>query len=182
MHLPMVKAARHLYHAVLALLGSACCALQLLLNALGAGCGGFNKHLGPMRPLFLGLLLASMVTTRQPFQVLLQLSIAFLPEMVQLRNLTVHRKTRKLKPTLEVELVLPTMGCVACINQVNRTLRQLPAVVSSEAWLDVGGGRAKVRCDADKAGGAAKATQRMREAMSKAGFEECTVESVREKH
>ena len=28
----------------------------------------------------------------------------------------------------------------------------------------MGGGRAKVRCDADKAGGAAKATQRMREA------------------
>lgn len=41
-------------------LASACCVLQLLLNLLNAGCAKFNKVLGPVRPFFLGSLVAEM--------------------------------------------------------------------------------------------------------------------------
>merc|ERR1712099_132214 len=40
---------------VMGLLSSSCCALQLLLNALSLGCGGFNNWLGPIRPQLLAL-------------------------------------------------------------------------------------------------------------------------------
>jgi hypothetical protein len=40
------------------LMASACCALQLVMNLLNAGCAKFNTILGPWRPFFLGALAA----------------------------------------------------------------------------------------------------------------------------
>ena len=46
---------------LLPLLSSACCGVQLLINALvgAGGCAGFNKWLGPLRPYFLGAMLST---------------------------------------------------------------------------------------------------------------------------
>jgi len=41
--------------AALSMLSSACCVLQLLLNALSFGCAGFNAWLGPLRPGFIAV-------------------------------------------------------------------------------------------------------------------------------
>merc|ERR1719161_3498711 len=38
--------------SILGLLSSACCLLQVILNAFALGCAGFNTYLGPLRPSF----------------------------------------------------------------------------------------------------------------------------------
>ena len=47
------------HNALLPLAASACCLLQLLLNALAYGCAGWNKVLGPLRPYFMACLLVT---------------------------------------------------------------------------------------------------------------------------
>eukprot|EP00547_Thalassionema_nitzschioides_P011021 CAMPEP_0194256476 /NCGR_PEP_ID=MMETSP0158-20130606/36780_1 /TAXON_ID=33649 /ORGANISM="Thalassionema nitzschioides, Strain L26-B" /LENGTH=275 /DNA_ID=CAMNT_0038995169 /DNA_START=1 /DNA_END=825 /DNA_ORIENTATION=- len=41
--------------SILGLLSSACCAIQIILNAFSLGCAGFNTILGPLRPMFVAL-------------------------------------------------------------------------------------------------------------------------------
>ena len=74
---------------LLPLAASACCLLQLGLNALALGCGGFNKVLGPFRPYFLALLV---VTSLQPNQrrsslaLVGRTTVALLPEALDWFN------------------------------------------------------------------------------------------------
>ncbi|KAI2497583.1 hypothetical protein MHU86_16937 [Fragilaria crotonensis] len=79
---------------LLPLLSSACCSIQLLINVMvGAGSyAGFNKHLGPVRPYFLVMLLSvvvPMIVTRNVMswpEHVVQLFVAFLPELVRVWN------------------------------------------------------------------------------------------------
>ena len=41
--------------SILGLLSSACCAIQIILNAFSMGCASFNTVLGPLRPMFVAL-------------------------------------------------------------------------------------------------------------------------------
>ena len=84
--------------ALLGLLSSSCCALQLLLGFFSFGCAGFNTWLGPCRPGFLALTLFAQawswlrVATQpswQPFQwrgaaasSAVCLALSFLPEVL----------------------------------------------------------------------------------------------------
>ena len=52
--------------AVVGLLSSSCCALQLVLNAFSVGCGGFNSYLGPLRPSFIALAIAAQAAAWSP--------------------------------------------------------------------------------------------------------------------
>merc|ERR1712232_297412 len=82
-------------HVFLPLLSSSCCAVQLAVNAVavllgaGAGCVGFNKVLGPIRPYLLAAMIVySNVLSGSPLRAsgILSLSsryaITFLPELV----------------------------------------------------------------------------------------------------
>lgn len=55
----MAIASRNAWWALLGLLSSSCCALQILLNVLSFGCSGINGILGPMRPTFVAFTVLS---------------------------------------------------------------------------------------------------------------------------
>lgn len=184
---------------ILPLLSSACCSVQLLINFMvgAGGCAGFNKHLGPLRPYFLGALLSSVVPrivtsavgswTRLGTQVLL----AFLPEIVHVWNTSpvinrVLRETRKKSNSAsesgtfkaEVELTIPGMGCVACINKINSSLQKVSSVSDSQAWLEDQGGKAKIQYTAGSDDDAQEKALKFAEAVRGAGFDPCTVGKV----
>eukprot|EP00913_Durusdinium_trenchii_P007164 g6739.t1 len=120
----------HAWEVLCPLLASACCALQLLFNLLNAGCAGFNKI------------------------------IAFLPELLHLYQTRFRRKRRdrprgSLRALRRVELRVPGMGCVACINKVQEALSAVPGVHLCDAWLEQGaGGFATVSCTPSTSSGA----------------------------
>lgn len=161
-----------LFNALLPTLSSACCWIQILLNAVTAlGCAGFNTYLGPLRPFFLSLLTYLTVVTwkhTQPKVVALRWAIALLPELLHLWNTFKAAKRRMSRGTdtatdtittpitdVVVYLDCPTMGCVACIQKVNSSLQKTLKSSSSnvhqiqaiDSWLSEGsrkGGKAKV--------------------------------------
>ena len=134
---------------LLPLLSSACCGIQLVINALvgAGGCAGFNKYLGPLRPYFLALLFYTTLITL-PIKsntatilmwtrtTVLRWFIALMPEMVQLWNshhvaASIQRHAAVTQNAdsnhalyTTIELTIPTMGCVACINKIDSSLRQ----------------------------------------------------------
>ena len=147
---------------ILPLLSSSCCLLQIVINILvsASGCIGFNTYLGPIRPCFLSLLLYT--TTLQLRQrtnsakisatLLLRFSIAFLPELLDLWNTNRHRIIQKFRTasnggnsgigsdstsssssSLTIEIDIPKMGCVACINKIDNSIRNAISSSSSEA-------------------------------------------------
>lgn len=143
-----------LYNAALPTLSSACCWIQVLLNTVTAlGCAGFNTYLGPVRPLFLGLLTHLTLVTRShtPLSTMvLRWTIALLPEMLHFWNTwSTTRQNNKAQTNLDnadeivtVLLDCPTMGCVACINNVNsslqKALRSTPSIgqiQKVDSWL-----------------------------------------------
>ena len=152
-------------NVVLPLLSSSCCLIQLIINALvgAGGCAGFNTVLGPLRPSFLSLLAYMNWVARPPLGTgLLRLSLALLPEIVDIWNQWLTDSMMKNRPQVlltasgaliqaVIEVEIPTMGCVACINKVDNVLRQSSPekIVHASSWLDPEkgkGGRARVRC------------------------------------
>lgn len=145
----------------LPLLSSACCAIQLFLNAVaGVGCAGFNTTLGPLRPYFISLLLYTTITTFSKDKVLhfvLSWFVAFMPELVHIVNLKYMSHGKVQLPVvmesdsqklIVVELDIKDMGCVACINKINGSIRtSCSNVVEAKSWLNedgVKGGRTRV--------------------------------------
>ncbi len=144
----------------LPLLSSSCCLVQLMINALvgAGGCAGFNTVLGPVRPVFLSLLAYLSWSTRPSLpKATLRISLALLPEMVDLFNRWLAYFWRKrLETSVDaqkimamVEIEIPTMGCVACINKIDNSLRQSAPlnIVDATSRLDAQkekGGRATV--------------------------------------
>jgi copper chaperone CopZ len=135
----------------LPLLSSSCCAIQLLINALsGWGCAGFNSILGPVRPILLSLLLFSTwkLSSKRPIGwTILSLFLAFLPELVHIFNLikTNQWKKRQISfqnndvVTAKLQLQIPGMGCVACVNKIDASIRQCKSatrIVQEKSWLN----------------------------------------------
>eukprot|EP00934_Nitzschia_sp_Nitz4_P004858 Nitzschia sp. Nitz4//scaffold38_size140716//91213//91983//NITZ4_003152-RA/size140716-processed-gene-0.40-mRNA-1//1//CDS//3329550093//4848//frame0 len=149
-------------NVILPLLSSACCLLQILINiSVGAsGCAGFNTYLGPIRPGFLALFLyLNMRSWPTISQFLLRGFLVFLPELVhgynclsaviwEKQHRAIFKDDKSMVRTI-VDITIPTMGCVACINKVETSLRQSDSthILEATAWLDGGakkGGRARV--------------------------------------
>jgi hypothetical protein len=148
---------------ILPLLSSSCCLLQLLINVVvgAGGCAGFNTILGPFRPYFLSFLAyLNWFSRPEPRQALLHYAIALMPEFVHFWNrfvgsqwnrrhgIAAQQNPSAMSATVEVDI--PTMGCVACINKIESSLRQCAPtrIVEATSWLDPEspkGGRAKVK-------------------------------------
>ena len=158
---------------VLPLLSSSCCAIQLAVNAVsvavmgaGAGCIGFNTFLGPLRPYLLAVMVAYHTLQSSPSSTVVRYAIALMPEFVfgwnELVRFNWRRRTasnkvrtknedRAIQATLVVEV--PTMGCVACINKIESSLRNRAPdkIETASSWLNP-----KAREEGDKKGGRAK--------------------------
>lgn len=153
----------------LPLLSSSCCAIQLFLNAIaGAGCAGFNTVLGPLRPYFVSILLfntlnlVSNVGNLHLYQLALSWAVALMPELVHFANQRSQMYGGSLSSrTLSggdllsdgvskekvIELDITGMGCVACINKIDGTLRKLNThIIEASSWLNENsnGGKARV--------------------------------------
>jgi copper chaperone CopZ len=134
---------------VLPLLSSSCCAIQLIINALsGWGCAGFNSVLGPIRPLLLPLFILStwnLLPQRPLGWTVLSSFLAFLPELVYTFNsLEANQWTKQKNPsnnnavTAKLQLAIPSMGCVACVNKIDTAIRQCEStarITQEKSWL-----------------------------------------------
>jgi hypothetical protein len=143
---------------VLPLLSSACCGIQLIINAMvgAGGCAGFNKYLGPLRPYFLAILLfatfLSMPFEKNSATPVVKLLLAFMPELLYLHDTRLSKQKAIQDNILPIQAVIqmlvPTMGCVACINKINSSIQDkgFGFVIKSKSWLNHSekGGRTKV--------------------------------------
>ena len=205
---------------VLPLLSSACCAIQLFVNAVFAsvGCVGFNTVLGPIRPFFLAWLLhttwafasnqvAHIGTASMSWSsaigriisfVVVSWSMALLPEALHWHNnrIAATAASTNVKQfagspqTVQVELAIPSMGCVACINKVSGSLRNLElgdsiySVQEASSWLsndesgNKAGGQARVLLQVDATASLDKVSNQLCEAVRQAGFDDCQVSAV----
>mmetsp|Transcript_26864 Transcript_26864/g.40809 ORF Transcript_26864/g.40809 Transcript_26864/m.40809 type:complete len:331 (+) Transcript_26864:99-1091(+) len=188
---------------VLPLLSSACCGVQLLINLMvgAGGCVGFNKKLGPLRPYFFAVLLNTLIPKAFvpmnqgiDFATIrlrtIQLVLAFLPEIVHLWNITSAKRLQSKKTSgfgnvetstsYQLELSIPGMGCVACINKINNSLRRNQAVSDTQAWLnEETGGRARVQYNVNSYTDAESIAESLAEAVKTAGFVNCKIENLR---
>lgn len=176
----------------LTLLSSACCGIQLLINALAGagGCAGFNKYLGPLRPYFFAILLNTIIFSihegRQSIpRVAAILSAALLPEIVHFWNFgtryflkqrsSVGASLTKGRYVATVQLLVPTMGCVACINKINSSIESSSwenmNILECDSWLSETekGGKVKVRVSANSEEEMGSLAELLTNAVSKAG-------------
>ena len=119
----------------------------------GWGCAGFNSILGPVRPIFLSLLLFSTwkLSSQRPIGwTILSLFVAFLPELVHTFNLikTTQWKKRQIigrsvqnndVVSAKLQLEIPGMGCVACVNKIDASIRQCKSatrITQEKSWLN----------------------------------------------
>ena len=174
---------------VLPLLSSSCCAVQLIINALsGWGCAGFNTILGPVRPLLLPLLLLStwsLLPQRSLGWTALSLFLAFLPELVYIFNSLASNQWKREKDTslqnnavtATLQLAIPSMGCIACVNKIDTSIRQCDSATSitqEKSWLTEGpgkGGMAELKISAQSTEEIDKVVQNVVIAIKNAGFE-----------
>lgn len=190
---------------VLPLLSSACCSIQLIINAFASagGCAGFNSYLGPLRPYFVSFLIYLTFISRSRFSLkrwmidtIFRLSLALLPEAVYFWNkYLTNRWTFKNKlsidrvqpqgPLIEAQLRLdiPGMGCVACINKIDASIRSTAPqqIVSSESWLDPErekGGNSSILLSVSSLDEAKVVAKSIVERIQGAGFDTCRVESI----
>jgi copper chaperone CopZ len=188
---------------ILPLLSSACCGIQLAINALvgAGGCAGFNKYVGPLRQYFLAMLF---VATTASFPVhqsktaivkwaqysLLRWSVALMPEVVHLWNVNVGERIQQRSVDITgggnivtIEMTIPTMGCVACINKIDSSMRQCAPnrIEEAKAWLEPSGkgGRALVRGIVSSKQDAESLAESLVDAVRGAGFDSCSVDSIR---
>jgi len=186
---------------LLPILSSACCGIQLAINVLvgAGGCAGFNKYLGPLRPCFLSVLFVTTATTFPAkttaivhwFQYsLFRWTVALMPEIVHVWNNYVAKRTRKRHEGRDgsvahyttMELTIPTMGCVACINKVDSSIRNCAPdkITDATSWLEPSekGGRALVRAVVSTKEEAESLANTVAKSVQAAGFEPCIVESI----
>ena len=188
---------------MLPLLSSACCGIQLAINTLvgAGGCAGFNKYLGPLRPYFLAMLFVATTTSfpvRQSKKTIvrwiqfsmIRWSVALMPEIVHVWNTNVGERIQKRSAgrigggniVATIEMTIPTMGCVACINKIDSSMRQCAPTQIEEAksWLESSGkgGRALVRGFVSSEEEAKNLAEALVEAVRGAGFDSCLVDSI----
>jgi copper chaperone CopZ len=199
------------------LLSSSCCAIQLLFNAVavavmgaGAGCLGFNTFLGPIRPYLLAVMVAYHTLPASPSATVLRYAFALMPEAVSGWNALLRTRynnnsnnNRKratsatdaaaeqlIQATLVVEV--PTMGCVACVNKIESSLRNCAPgnVETASSWLnpkedtttstDTGkkGGRAKIEVKVSSREELDDLAKSLIAAIEDAGFNGSTIEKL----
>ena len=119
-------------------LASSCCLIQLIINTFaGIGCVGFNSILGPLRPLLVSMqlfLTISSVITREFNMTWLIMSwtLTFTPEIVGFLNIKKRNTSQKefvvtvddTEKIKVIDLYVTDMGCVACINKIESTVRK----------------------------------------------------------
>jgi hypothetical protein len=188
-----------LTNAVLPLFASACCLLQLGLNLFSVGCAGFNTILGPWRPYMMAVLLWLTCTARRSNTswsvFLFRWTIALLPEYVYGWNALVRRRQKitiqsddaPMTIRTTVQLNIPSMGCVACINSIDVALlglrtehARIRRAVSTLNPLGAKGGQAVVEFDLADAARVDETIESLCAAVERAGFNGCTIESVRQ--
>ena len=185
---------------VLPMLASACCLLQLGLNLLSVGCAGFNTILGPLRPYFVSALLYLTIISRFSKHVhhsslsswamatTLRWVLALLPEVLHLWNnrdeyLVPKRKLATTKNQYNLDAVvtldIPTMGCVACINKIDKALRQVgDQVVTAKSKLKESGGEARVQIVANSNSEIQSLVASLINSVNDAGFFGSSVDSI----
>ena len=197
---------------VLPLLSSSCCLIQLFLNLFGFGCAGFNTLLGPSRPWFTSLLLAWTITSYS-FQKIWFLStfftwcLALLPEITHVYNKFVQKQylstqneessfksdDTSLHPFIEakIEVDVPSMGCVACINKIDASMVPFTKNKSNEAkviqastWLNdksesssKRGGRVQFKVQGNTSDQVEEIVKDVTNAITESGFN-CFVSSI----
>ncbi|GKY93149.1 hypothetical protein MPSEU_000282900 [Mayamaea pseudoterrestris] len=184
----------------LPLLASACCLLQLGLNVLSIGCAGFNTYLGPLRPYFMAILIvlsmqsavatSTLWTARGLLTMVTRWSVALLPEGLYLFNKYAnegksHARDESLLNTMvaDVELHVPTMGCVACINSIDTALKRQAGVrhASASLYMDKKGGKAAVQVEGVSENELKERIDDLCNVVGKAGFGGCVVKAVETK-
>lgn len=177
-------------NVILPLFASSCCLLQLIVNVIAGGCAGFNTILGPVRPYFLALLVFFTLTRPPALSTsILRWTVALLPEVLHLWN---SRRPRRLPPvaastpTAQIELDIPSMGCVACIANIDAALLdadrlRVRQAVSSLHPLGQKGGVATVEVAAEDDAELYAIVDALIEAVGKAGFDGCTVAAIRKR-
>mmetsp|Transcript_13393 Transcript_13393/g.33712 ORF Transcript_13393/g.33712 Transcript_13393/m.33712 type:complete len:339 (-) Transcript_13393:36-1052(-) len=195
-----------LSNLVLPLLSSSCCAIQLAVNAVsvaimgaGAGCIGFNTFLGPLRPYLLAVMVAYHTFQPSPSATLVRYAIALMPEFVFVWNEVLRSYWRRrnasnnegapenaIQATLIVEV--PTMGCVACVNKIQSSLRSRAPdkIETASSWLnpkpkeegEKKGGRAKIVVKASSRDELDDLAKSLVGAIEDAGFQGSTIESL----
>lgn len=130
---------------------------------------------------------------RNPMWTVLSLVLAFLPECVYFRNKVTtqrfsqtHQSTTNVQHTslpinAKVTLNIPTMGCVACVNKVDSSIRGCSLsknIQQEKSWLKDGkGGVAEISVSSETAEGVEKVVQEVKRAVEHAGFQ-CEVGSI----
>mmetsp|Transcript_5303 Transcript_5303/g.10949 ORF Transcript_5303/g.10949 Transcript_5303/m.10949 type:complete len:340 (-) Transcript_5303:41-1060(-) len=196
-----------LSNLVLPLLSSSCCAIQLAINAFsvavmgaGAGCIGFNTFLGPLRPYLLAVMVAYHTFQPSPSATVVRYAIALMPEFVFVWNEILRSYWRRrntsnneaaapenaIQATLIVEV--PTMGCVACVNKIESSLRSRAPdkIETASSWLNPKpkeeggkkGGRAKIVVKTSSRDELDDLTKSLVGAIEDAGFQGSTIESL----
>lgn len=179
--------------SVLGLLSSACCAIQILLNAASIGCAGFNTYLGPLRPSFLALTAVlqagqlyfaffdGRASGRMPVAVTLSglavaAALSLMPEALALLAASRSRRGKAAAAAgaaagarLRVRFDLgDAMGCASCAESVQRTLLGDAAVLQCSASVERGSASALVCLQAQET--AEEAAGRLAQKLAAAGF------------
>lgn len=183
----------------LPLLSSACCAVQLLVNAVSSlGCMGFNTVLGPVRPFFVSILIINSIKSFRSTATLLivgQWFIALLPEIVhwyntskqQFNDAVASNIYKHAKAGTVITLSIPSMGCVSCINKIMSTLQtsdtNAPMVKS---WLldktddqqGKRGGMAEITVGGTSPGEVNDLANDYMQRIISAGFQDCAIVTI----
>lgn len=127
---------RVLERIILPLLASSCCAIQITINLIsGIGCVGFNSILGKFRPYFVSILLYSTISNipMEKSKFIIPWLVTLMPEMVhfinkrnqrkQTFNKNISQEETDLTHQVKLNIDVLDMGCVACINKIESTLR-----------------------------------------------------------
>jgi copper chaperone CopZ len=127
---------------------------------------------------------------RHPVWTLMSLTLAFLPEGVHLWNKLATLKffksndmsndehqNQQLPINAKITLNIPTMGCVACVNKVDSSIRGC-SFYAKKSWLKDGkGGVAELIVFTENEAGVNKIVEEVKRAVERAGFP-CEVESI----
>jgi len=120
------------------LIGSSCCAIQLILNALSIGCAGFAV-LDPFRPAGLTLMTGSICYTlsknihqnnlwdkKSWASIIVSVSLAILPFVIDKIN---NPRLPSSEEVIEVEV--DGIKCLACANSAHNAINSLPGVIDN---------------------------------------------------
>eukprot|EP01128_Nolandella_sp_AFSM9_P010935 TRINITY_DN7651_c0_g1_i1.p1 TRINITY_DN7651_c0_g1~~TRINITY_DN7651_c0_g1_i1.p1 ORF type:complete len:235 (-),score=70.22 TRINITY_DN7651_c0_g1_i1:192-854(-) len=161
-----------------ALLGSSCCAIQLVLNYFSIGCAGFAV-LDPYRPAFLSLSLGSfgsmlyfdrqrgkpVFSKRNLFSFILMVSLSVLPQVVNYVNNPSLEGLEEDEEVVDVFSVdISGMNCLACANAVHNGINGIDGVKENQVAFESKSGEVVV--DASKG----LTDEDLEEALSYLGF------------